>query len=584
MQSVQEKLPNQDWSEIEMIGNEEVRVEQILSLLLAKYNQKVGLFFDNLESVQAKERQEIGDETIKGWIGAGIRLAEQGLTLLLTSRWRLPDWGERGHLPLTGASYGDFLRMGQEQLPSHFLGRRAWMRRAYEVLGGNGRGLSFLAGAVAGMDAEAEAEFMAKLAEAKGELQANMMLGENISRLPKDAKALLYRMPAYKTAVPIEGVIKLGLDLAEPEAALARLLAVSLLEEGENLDWQAVEYQLDPLARDWLVKNNAPNPSLATLKKAGLFQQYLLEQERHTLAQAVVAHRALTEAAETTTAHRLALDWIVGRLNRAGLYHDLLENWLPQICTAEDLGIRGEALGQMGKQYHHIGDYESALDFLNRSLKICQDIGEREGEGTTLNNISLIYSARGDYESALDFLSRSLKIRQDIGDKSGEGTTLNNISLIYSARGDYESALDFLYRSLKIWQDIGDKSGEGTTLNNISQIYHARGDYESALDFLHRSLKIRQDIGDKSGEGTTLNNISQIYHARGDYESALDFLNRSLIICQDIGDVAGEGTTLNNIGQIYKARGDYESALDFLNRSLKIQQDIGDKWRAKGPP
>jgi tetratricopeptide (TPR) repeat protein len=94
----------------------------------------------------------------------------------------------------------------------------------------------------------------------------------------------------------------------------------------------------------------------------------------------------------------------------------------------------------------------------------------------------------------------------------GEGTTLNNIALIYRAQGDYTTALTHFTNSLAISQEIGNKAGESTTLNNISQIYHAQGDYTTALTYLNNSLAIRQEIGDKAGEGAILNNISQIYY------------------------------------------------------------------------
>ena len=123
--------------------------------------------------------------------------------------------------------------------------------------------------------------------------------------------------------------------------------------------------------------------------------------------------------------------------------------------------------------------------------------------------------ARGDYETALKYIQQSLAITQEIGDKSGEGRTLNNISQIYDARGDYETALKYLQQSLAIQQEIGDKSGEGRTLNNISQIYGARGDYETALKYLQQSLAIRQEIGDTSGLCATLFNMGHI-HAQND--------------------------------------------------------------------
>ena len=92
------------------------------------------------------------------------------------------------------------------------------------------------------------------------------------------------------------------------------------------------------------------------------------------------------------------------------------------------------------------------------------------GKGYEPNRLQLIHI--GNYSTALKYLKQSLAIRQEIGDKSGEGTTLNNISQIYDARGDYDTALKYLKQSLAIRQEIGDKSGEGTTLNNMATTAH----------------------------------------------------------------------------------------------------------------
>jgi tetratricopeptide (TPR) repeat protein len=70
------------------------------------------------------------------------------------------------------------------------------------------------------------------------------------------------------------------------------------------------------------------------------------------------------------------------------------------------------------------GDYTTALTYLTNSLAIYQEIGDKAGEGTTLNNISQIYDAQGDYTTALTHLTNSLAIRQEIGDKAGESSTL----------------------------------------------------------------------------------------------------------------------------------------------------------------
>ncbi|MBP6472801.1 MAG: tetratricopeptide repeat protein, partial [Chloroflexi bacterium] len=559
-------------------SQEQDQVKLLLRLLLAEKDNRVVLFFDNLETIQDPKTLALTDKRVTAWIAAAQSLTAQGLTLLLTSRWQLPGWPDADHWPLDHASYGDFLQMAlQQKLPADLLNNRERLRRVYRALHGNGRGLQFFAGAAQNLTAAEEDAFLQKLAQAEAELRTNMALDLIGEHLTAAEEALLERLRAYHVPVPVEGVLKLGLDLPTPEALHQRLLAVSLLERQYNTAWQTYEYQLPQPVMAWLAER-LDHPTSPSLRRAAAdFLDYLYRRERPTLQQAIILHQAWLAAEEVERANRLALDRIVGPLNRAGLFRTLLTDWLPPICQSGDRQTQAEALGQTGKQHHHLGTYDTALDYLQQSLKIMQAIGDKAGEGTTLNNISQIFTARGDYDTALNYLQQSLKIMQAIGDKAGEGTTLNNISQIFTARGDYDTALNYLQQSLKIQQAIGNKAGEGATLSNMAATAQARGDYDTALDYFQQSLKIMQAIGDKAGEGTTLNNISQIFTARGDYDTALNYLQQSLKIQQAIGNKAGEGATLSNMAATAQARGDYDTALDYFQQSLKIMQAIGDK-------
>ncbi len=435
------------------------------------------------------------------------------------------------------------------------------------------------------MSAVQEAEFLAKLAQVSSELQLNMALAQIISPLDEPTRRFLRRSSAYSSPVPRAGLLKLGQDLPQPAALLARLLAVSLLEQSYNPTYQAQEYFCSPVVVDWL-KAHTPATDLTaagelvdlpTLQQAAAYQRWLLDNERNTVGQAIITHTTMRRAQQTEAAHRFALDKIVSNLSNAGLYHTLLTEWLPDICQSTDAQTRADALNQTGKQYHHIGDYDAAMKYLAQALTIQKQIGDKAGEGTTLGNIATAYHDQGDYDSAMKYMEQSLTIYQQIGNKAGEGATLNNISQIYNARGDYETALRYLQQALTIYQQIGNKKGKSVSLNNIAQIYRARGDYETALRYQEQSLTICQQIGDKAGEGATLNNIATAYHAQKDYDSALKYMEQALTICQQIGDKAGEGATINNISQIYEARGDYETALRYLEQALTIQKQIGDK-------
>ena len=552
--------------------NEVDRAKFMLDLLMEQFNGRVILFFDNLETLQDADLLAVKNATVAAWMQAAR--GKDGVTVFATSRWQISDWDSE-HLMLARANYGDFLQIAaMKNLPI----RREQMRRVYDALGGNIRGLEFFAAAAQNMDDEnAEEAFLQTLEQTKSELQANMAIAEIFKRLPADAKKLLARLPAYHEAVPKEGLLKLGQDFPDAETLLERLIAVSLLEASYNSHWNVTEYQCAPMVTDWMNENGLVDNSSEWLNVVADYHLLLFEYEYKILSQAVTTHHALSRAGRHTEADNLTLGYIVEPMTRAGFYTTLLNEWLPRICESQDLKTRGGALNQMGKLNLQSGNYKTALPYCEQSLALMEQIGDKQGEGIVLNNIGTIYMAQGSYETALTHLKQALIVRQQVNDKMGEGQSLNNISQIYIAWGDYETAFSHLKQSLTIRQQIGDKQGEGTTLGNIGEIYQIQGDYETAIAYFKQSLAIVQQVGNKEVEGNMLGSIAVNYLSQGVYEAALSYIKGSLAIMKQIDSKAGEGRVLSIFGNIYLAQGDYDSALIYLKQSLGIQQQIGDK-------
>ena len=268
----------------------------------------------------------------------------------------------------------------------------------------------------------------------------------------------------------------------------------------------------------------------------------------------------------------------IGRsLQAQGIHEALADLLLSNVDELHDPEAKIHVLLQAAQSQKMIGDLQAALQTTGAALDLARNTKDRKLEGTTLNNLSLVYHARGDYATAEKYLQESLQISREIGDKAGEGTTLNNLATAAHARGDYATAEKYLQESLQISREIGNKAGEGTTLNNLSLVYDARGDYATAEKYLQESLQILREIGDKAGEGATLNNLATAAHARGDYATAEKYLQESLQIHREIGNKAGEGTTLNNLATAAHARGDYATAETYLQASLQISRKIGNK-------
>ena len=242
-----------------------------------------------------------------------------------------------------------------------------------------------------------------------------------------------------------------------------------------------------------------------------------------------------------------------------------------------DRAGEGVTLNNIGLVYDDQGRYEEALAYYQQALAIAREVGDRAEEGTTLHNIGGVYHAQGRYEEALAYHQQALAIAREVGDRAGEGTTLTSIGLVYHAQGRYEEALGYYQQALAIRREVGDRAGEGVTLNNIGGVYDNQGRYEEALEYYQQALAIAREVGDRAEEGRSLNNIGGVYHAQGRYEEALEYLQQALAIRREVGDRAGEETTLHNIGMVYDDQGRYEEALEYLQQALEIEREVGDR-------
>jgi GTPase SAR1 family protein len=382
--------------------DEKQRIVLLLEQVIQQSAHGLVLLFDNLETLQDPQSLKITDALTQHWITTATELAGSRLTILLTTRWLLPDWPQTAHLALEHLGYNDYLQLARQlQLPTEFLHNRDRLRQLHQTLHGNARGLTFFAGAVQGMNELQEQDFVKQLQHVSAELQTDMALETIFQQRSAEQRNLLQRMTAYQTPIAIEGIIKLALDMQDPEQLLSALQAVSLVEHHYHQDWQCVEYQVPGTVRDWLASQPVSPPARPTLQLAADYQHYLFRHERRTLEQAIHTHHAMRFAESHQQADRLVLDVIIGPLNRRGLYQTILNDWLPQVIHAEDDQTRAEALGQYGKQCHHIGDYETALSYLKQSLAIQQEIGDNAGLCATLFNMGHIYLQNEEMQQAL---------------------------------------------------------------------------------------------------------------------------------------------------------------------------------------
>jgi len=81
-----------------------------------------------------------------------------------------------------------------------------------------------------------------------------------------------------------------------------------------------------------------------------------------------------------------------------------------QAQTTQDRNAEAMRLYEEGLQLLDRSQFREALEKFQKALVIVREIGDRQGEGDTLNNIGRVHRNLGQYAKALEFYQQALAI------------------------------------------------------------------------------------------------------------------------------------------------------------------------------
>ena len=263
-------------------------------------------------------------------------------------------------------------------------------------------------------------------------------------------------------------------------------------------------------------------------------------------------------------------------------YEKALEYYEKSLKISEEIGYKKgmeSSYSYIATIYLSNNNYKKALEYNEKTFKIYEEVGDKRGMMRYLGNIGGIYKRMSNYEKAREYFEKSLKISEEIGDKKGMEISYSLIGGMYIDQGNNEKALEYFEKSLKTSDEIGDKRVMVDSYNITGFIYYKQGNYEKALEHYEKSLKIEEELGDKRGIGYTFHSIGLIYKDQGNYEKGLEYYQKSFEIFEEIGNKGGMMTYYEGIGVIYREQGNYDKALEYLEKCIKTSEELGDKIR-----
>jgi tetratricopeptide (TPR) repeat protein len=254
------------------------------------------------------------------------------------------------------------------------------------------------------------------------------------------------------------------------------------------------------------------------------------------------------------------------------------------VASETDKESLGQFLFWLGDLLHYMGEYEKALEYLQRSLNIRLKIyGEEHPDvAETYNSIGYAYVIKGEYEKALEYYKKTLAIGLKIygEEHPNVATSYNGIGHVYGDKGEHEKQVEYYKKALAIRLKIfGEEHPDvAGCYINLTAGYIDKGEYERALEYGEKGLAIFLKVFGEVHLRVAFSYImiGVAHRHKGEYEKALEYSEKGLAIRLKVSGEEHPGTAwnYNNIGVVYSKKGEYEKALKYHEKALAILQRV----------
>ena len=181
----------------------------------------------------------------------------------------------------------------------------------------------------------------------------------------------------------------------------------------------------------------------------------------------------------------------------------------------------------------------------------------------------------GDLERGDAFLEKSLTLYRDLGDKSGIAWQLVWLGWVSVAQGCLYRARTFAQHALVMQQALGDQLGASVALVALGEAEFLQANFAQAEAVFEESLGLVRDLGNLFTVGRRLTRLGQIACAQAALQRATALTKEGLVTCADSGDKSGATMALVALAGIAEACGNFERAARLLGSVEALREMSG---------
>jgi len=218
----------------------------------------------------------------------------------------------------------------------------------------------------------------------------------------------------------------------------------------------------------------------------------------------------------------------------------IAEEGLTIAQSVGDLELEAQTRNQLASAHGAQGNWGEAAKHYEANLAIYGEGKEfRSEEALTYMNLGVAYVRLGKWKDALENLEKSRTVFQELGLRDREAEVLLNLGTLYYELDHPLDAIHYLAKCQTLAEDLGDLLMQARVLNNLGLAYSDLGEFGTAEKYYRGSIEIKVGLDDAHGAAITEINTALALLQMGRVHEAIKLLEHGRDICLKYGDVTG---------------------------------------------
>lgn len=245
--------------------------------------------------------------------------------------------------------------------------------------------------------------------------------------------------------------------------------------------------------------------------------------------------------------------------------------------------LQATLLRKIGMVYEHQGQFDDALEWMQRARTALDATGERAKleRARVCNDIGWVFFRRGDLEQTQHWLEQALRLLGDDSDHavaeiaSEKARIQNRLGGVAWSRGDLVAAQQYVEKALAIWTKTGDLLGQADAQNNLGVLADQCGEWDTAIERYEEARAVDLKIGRRREAALSLLNLGIAHFHRGDLHDALSLLEQASTQTALVDDTLHQAMALRWQGRALSEKGRWREAQSALNQALGLSEQHG---------